>query len=141
MYSSLEKQTAQVKQSFQSDSDPDYVGFRRNPTKHGRDSIGLYAVTVVSDDRNPTERIPTTHSRDPTEIIWIRWDPTGHNWPGCPLFYIKIKSFSVLLKSSHGEKLPDKWPENYWLKKSSSGAFSNTLNFGTSFKVNKIKTI
>ncbi len=67
----------QVKQSFQSDSDPDYVGFRRNPTKHGRDSIGLYAVPVVSDDRNPTERIPTTHSRDPTEIIWIRWDRLG----------------------------------------------------------------
>jgi hypothetical protein len=39
----------QVKQSFQSDSDPDYVGFRRNPTKPGRDSIGLYAVPVVSD--------------------------------------------------------------------------------------------
>ncbi len=71
--------STQVKQSFQSDSDPDYVGFRRNPTKHGRNSIGLYAVPVVSDDRNPTERIPTTHSRDPTEIIWIRWDPTGHN--------------------------------------------------------------
>ncbi len=57
----------------------DFVGFRRNPTKHGRDSIGLYAVPVVSDDRNPTQRITTTHSRDPTEIIWIRWDPTGHN--------------------------------------------------------------
>jgi hypothetical protein len=71
--------STQVKQSFQLDSDPDYVGFRRNPTKHGRDSIGLYAVPVVSDDRNPTERIPTTHSRDPTEIIWIRWDPTGYN--------------------------------------------------------------
>jgi hypothetical protein len=53
------------------------VGFRRNPTKPGRDSIGLYAVPVISDDRNPTERIPTTHSRDPTEIIWIQWDPTG----------------------------------------------------------------
>jgi hypothetical protein len=47
--------TTQVKQSFQSDSDPDYVGFRRNPT---------------------------THSRDPTEIIWIRWDPTGYKRPG-----------------------------------------------------------
>jgi hypothetical protein len=45
----------QVKQSFQSDSDPDYVGFRRNPTKPGRDSIGLYAVPIVSDGRNPTE--------------------------------------------------------------------------------------
>jgi hypothetical protein len=73
---------AQVKQSFQSDSDPDYVGFRRNPTKPGRNSIGWYAVPIVSDGRNPTETIPTTHIRDPTEIICIRWDPTGHNWPG-----------------------------------------------------------
>jgi hypothetical protein len=24
-------------------------------------------------------RNPTTHSRDPTEIIGIRWDPTGHS--------------------------------------------------------------
>ncbi len=41
------------------------------------------------------------------------------------LFYIKIKSCSALVKSSHGEKLPEKWPENYRLKKSSSGAFPN----------------
>jgi hypothetical protein len=47
----------QVKQSFQSDSDPDYVGFHRNPTKPGRDAIGLYAVPVVSDGRNPTGHI------------------------------------------------------------------------------------
>ncbi len=78
-YSPIQLLETQAKQSFQSDSDPDYVGFRRNPTKPGRDSTGLYAVPVVSDDWNPTEGIPTTHSRDPTEIIWIRWDPTGHN--------------------------------------------------------------
>jgi hypothetical protein len=29
------------------------------------------------------------------------------------LFYIKIKSFSIPVKSSHGEKLPEKWLENY----------------------------
>ncbi len=29
------------------------------------------------------------------------------------LFYIKIKSFSIPVKSSHREKLPEKCPENY----------------------------
>jgi len=32
------------------------------------------------------------------------------------LFYKKIKIFSIPVKSNHREKLPEKWPENYWLK-------------------------
>jgi hypothetical protein len=57
----------------------------------------------------------------------------------CLLFYIKIKSLSIPVKNSHREKLPEKWSENYWLKKPSWGAFPNASNFWTSFKVNKIK--
>jgi hypothetical protein len=29
------------------------------------------------------------------------------------LLYIKIKSFRITVKSSHREKLLEKWPENY----------------------------
>jgi hypothetical protein len=46
--------------SFQSESDPDFVGIHRIPT----------------------ERNPTTTLSDPIDIIWIRQDPTPHESPG-----------------------------------------------------------
>jgi hypothetical protein len=64
--------------SFQSDSDANFVGIRRNPMKSGSDLVGFQSCSVEfrqKPGRNPTERNPTKTLSDPIEIISIRRDP------------------------------------------------------------------
>ena len=64
--------------SFLSDSDPDFVGIRRNPMKSGSDLVGFRSCSVEfrrNPGRNPTKRNPTKTLSDPIEIISIRRDP------------------------------------------------------------------
>ncbi len=64
--------------SFQSDSDADFVGIQRNPMKSGSDLVGFQSCSVKFRQNpgwNPTERNPTKTLSDPIEIISIRRDP------------------------------------------------------------------
>ena len=85
--------------SFQSESDTDFVGIRRNPTKFMSD---LVRFLWDSDEfrqnpcRIPTEKNPTTTPSDPTPIIWIRQDPTPHGSPGYDVYILsKDKHFEL----------------------------------------------
>jgi hypothetical protein len=77
--------TGLLSDSFQSDSDPDFIGIGRNPMNFRSDPIRISSDSVQfrpNPDRNPTERNPTTTLSDPTDIICVRSDPIRPNRPG-----------------------------------------------------------
>jgi hypothetical protein len=69
---------SQVKQSFQSDSDPDYVGFRRNPTKHTFSLKRLHEHRRSSEDYTwiniGSSRLSIKKSR-PSQHLFIKTNP------------------------------------------------------------------
>jgi hypothetical protein len=70
---------------FLSDSDPDFVGIRRNPMKSGSDLVGFQSYSVEF-RRNP--------GRNPSEIISIRRDPITPQSHGY-VFLCPVKSLII----------------------------------------------
>jgi hypothetical protein len=95
--------------SFQSDSDPDFLGVRRNPIKSGSDLVGFQSRSAEFRENprwNPTERNPTKTLSDPIEIISVRRDPIPLSHRGISSIIEDLNLFLSLIIQYHSPLVP-----------------------------------